>query len=258
MLKEKNILVVGASGLLGQIIATDLLKNGANLILHHNSKNIDSKNHPSILGVVNADISTPLGCYKLIDKVEEITNNKGGLHQIIFASGINLTSKKTIDIRDEDWESTIAVNISALFYCSKRVIPLITESIANNKIGRIIYISSIFGINSPTNRCAYSVSKHGVIGLTQTLSKELASNNILVNCVSPGPMWGENVKNIFEKNAKEENIDFLDYKEKRFAKIPLKRFAEPSEVANVVTFLCSDKASYLTGLDIPVTGGAIE
>ena len=141
---------------------------------------------------------------------------------------------------DEEWNTVINTNLTGYFNCCKAVI----KQMIKQKYGRIINISSIIGLNGNSGQTNYAASKAGIIGLTKSLSKEIGSRNITVNAIAPG----------FIQTEMTEQLDEIN-KEKILNTIPLKCFGKPEDVANLVSFLASKRASYITGQTINVDGG---
>jgi 3-oxoacyl-[acyl-carrier protein] reductase len=143
---------------------------------------------------------------------------------------------------ESDWDAVINTNLKGTFLCTKAIL----HSMMNQRYGRIINISSIVGEIGNAGQANYSASKAGVIGFTKSLAKEVASRNILVNAIAPGYVR----TSMTEKLSPEQKETFLE-------NIPLRREAEPEDIARVVLFLASDDASYITGQVINVDGGLV-
>lgn len=164
-------------------------------------------------------------------KVDILVNNAG-------------ITKDNLIIRmsEADWDAVLNTNLKGAFLCTKALV----RSMMNQKWGRIINISSIVGEIGNAGQANYSASKAGLIGLTKSLAKELASRNILVNAIAPGYIRTA----MTEKLSNEQKEIFLK-------NIPLKREGEPSDIAKVVLFLASEDASYITGQVLNVDGGLV-
>lgn len=145
------------------------------------------------------------------------------------------------DIDDSDFDDIMKVNVKAPYIISKHVI----KNMIKNNWGRIINISSVWGTKSAEQRTSYTTSKFAIKGMTKTMAIEFASNNVLVNSVSPGFTKTE----LTFKTLSEEQLGDL------VKKVPMRRMASSCEIANVVAFLCSDYNTYITGQDIVVDGG---
>jgi 3-oxoacyl-[acyl-carrier protein] reductase len=146
-----------------------------------------------------------------------------------------------VDIDQDDWDNIIEVNLTTPF----KIIKTVSKNMMKNNYGRIVNISSIWGTIGKEQRVCYSSSKFGLMGLTSSSAAELAKYNILVNSVSPG----------FTLTDLTRNILGVDEMSKISKTIPIGRMADPSEISNVVMFMCSDLNSYISGQNIVVDGG---
>ena len=174
--------------------------------------------------------------------INEVLDKFGRIDVLVNNAGIS-ESKKIEEICENDWDKIMDINLKGAFFCSQ----LVFNHMKKRKTGRIINIASQAGVSGGFFIGAhYSASKACMICLTKTLAKVGASFGILVNSVSPGLAETDMVKPFSEKIRK--NL---------IGKIPLGRMAAPAEIANVVTFLASDDASYITGANIPVNGGML-
>jgi 3-oxoacyl-[acyl-carrier protein] reductase len=143
-------------------------------------------------------------------------------------------------MKEEDWDFVMSVNLTGTFNCTKAVI----RTMAGQRSGKIVNISSIVGVMGNAGQANYSASKAGMIGFTKSIAKEFAGRNIQANCVAPGYV----ITDMTHKLTEEQKNAFLSV-------IPMKRGCSPEEVAGVVTFLASSKADYITGQVINVNGG---
>lgn len=218
-MKIKNILITGASRGIGKAIKIALEKKGFHC--HTPTRDeLDVSNPVSI----NAYFSS------LNVEIDGLVNN----------AGINILGD--IDsINDIDTEKMINTNLVAPL----KLIQLVVKNMKQKGYGRIINISSIWGVRSKKFRTLYSLTKFGLNGITKSLARELGENNILVNSIAPGyvntEMTNKNISDVAQDKIKET--------------IPLGRFAEPMEVANLVAFLLSDENTYITGQTITIDGG---
>jgi NAD(P)-dependent dehydrogenase (short-subunit alcohol dehydrogenase family) len=157
------------------------------------------------------------------------------------------------DLTIEDWDRTLAVNLTGAMLCSKQVIRYMVEQHS----GTILNISARAGIHGFLMRSPYSVSKAGLINFTQTLAMEVGKHNIRVNCISPGPVEGERARKVIATKSKALNMPVERIMHDKTVRIALGRFVTAEEVANVAVFLASKKSSGITGQNITVDGGMI-
>ena len=157
----------------------------------------------------------------------------------ILVNNAGITRDKlAMMMKEEDFERVLSVNLQGAFYCAKQVIPAMVKK----RSGKIINISSISGLMGNAGQCNYAAAKAGMIGLTKSLARELASRGITCNAVAPGFVETDMTASLAENNPLLDNI-------------PLKRFAKPAEVAKLVGFLASPDADYITGETIRIDGG---
>ena len=240
---RKTIIITGGSRGIGAAIALELASENTNIIINYN-KNKDKaleilyktreKNCNSI--IYQADISDYNQAQNLInhaieqfDKIDILINNAGISKQNLFT-----------DISVEEWHKIFNTNINSMFYCAQNT----AKNMIKNNYGKIINISSIWGIAGASCEVHYSASKAAVIGFTKALAKELGPSNITVNCVAPG-IVNTDMNKFFTPEISQE----LKYD------TPLGRFCEPEEIAKTVKFLCSSDADFITGQVISPNGG---
>jgi len=238
-LKNKNIIVTGASGGIGNSIVEKLHINGANILATGTriEKLEELKNKFDNIKILKFDISQH-------EKIEEFINNAteelgGSLDCIVNNAGItkdNLTIRMSL----EEWTNVIDVNLTSTFLMCKYSI----KKMLKNKSGKIINITSVVGHTGNVGQANYTASKAGIVAMSKSLAIEYAKKNINVNCISPG----------FINTAMTDKID-EKYKEAIIAKIPSNRLGKPEDIANVVTFLGSNLSDYINGETIHVNGG---
>ncbi len=164
----------------------------------------------------------------------------GKIDILVAAAGITGPNAPVRDYPIEAWDRVIDVNLNGLFYCNRAVVPFMERG----GYGRIVNIASVAGKEGNPNASAYSASKAGVIGLTKSLGKELASTGIRVNCVAPAA-----VKTAIFDQMTPQHIDFM------LSKIPMGRFGTIAEIAALVCWLASEEASFCTGAAFDISGG---
>ena len=238
-LKDKNIIVTGASGGIGNSIVKKLNDCGANILASGTKveKLEDLKSKFKNIKTLKFDISQ-------IDEIEEFvdkaTNEIGGnLDCIVNNAGItqdNLAIRMSL----EEWKKVIDINLTSTFLLSKFSI----KKMLKNKSGKIINITSIVGHTGNLGQANYTASKAGIIAMSKSLAIEYAKKNINVNCISPG----------FIKTAMTDKID-EKFKDIIVSKIPSARLGEPEDIANAVVFLASNQSDYINGETLHVNGG---
>ena len=192
---------------------------------------------------VKADVSQEAEVEALINKTVEIY---GRLDCAFNNVGIHKTFVSTIDFTQEDWNQMMDINLKGMWLCMKYEIP---QMLKQGK-GAIVNASSAAGLIAAPSNPAYPASKHGVVGLTKMAAIEFARKGIRVNCICPGPTTSTRMH--------EELAEFaMDIIEKMHDKVPMGRIAEPREIAEAAVWLCSDKASFVTGAALPVDGGLV-
>ena len=238
-LKDKNIIVTGASGGIGNSIVKKLNDCGANILASGTKveKLEDLKSKFKNIKTLKFDISQ-------IDKIEEFVDKAtseigGNLDCIVNNAGItqdNLAIRMSL----EEWKKVIDINLTSTFLLSKFSI----KKMLKNKSGKIINITSIVGHTGNLGQANYTASKAGIVAMSKSLAIEYAKKNINVNCISPG----------FIKTAMTDKID-EKFKNIIISKIPSARLGEPEDIANAVVFLASNQSDYINGETLHVNGG---
>lgn len=236
--KTKEILITGSSRGIGKATAKLLAKQGYNIVLHCN-KNIDkAKSVQEEIGensrILQFDISNREQTTKIL--TDDIAEN-GVYFGLVLNAGITKDNVFPA-MEDDEWDSVINTNLNGFYNVVK---PLILPMIQSRQKGRIVTLSSVSGLSGNRGQVNYSASKAGIIGATKALSLEVAKRGITVNCVAPGVIESDMTEDL----PKDKVLDM----------IPMKRFGTAEEVANVIGFLISEKASYITGQVISVNGG---
>ena len=238
-LKNKNIIVTGASGGIGNSIIKKLYESDANILASGTriEKLDELKKNFENIKILKFDISQS---DKVEGFIENATNELGGsLDGIINNAGItqdNLAIRMSL----EEWQKVININLTSTFLMSKFAI----KKMLKNKSGKIVNITSVVGHTGNVGQANYTASKAGIIAMSKSLAIEYAKKNINVNCISPG----------FIKTAMTDKIDDK-FKDVIIAKIPSARLGDPDDIANAVLFLSSNQSSYINGETIHVNGG---
>jgi len=241
-LTGKIAVVTGGAQGIGQAIATTLAQEGSDVVVADLDANRCEETVARVqeLGRKAMAVSVNVGDWDqvkgMIDRVQKdweridiLVNNAG-----ITRDGLLLRMK------EEDWQSVLQVNLTGTFFCVKAVLPMMSRQ----RSGRIVNIASIVGAIGNIGQANYAASKAAVIGLTKTVAREYASRNITVNAVAPG----------FIDTAMTQDLS-AETKEALLNQIPLKRLGQPSDIADAVSFLSSEKAGYITGHVLHVNGG---
>ena len=238
-LKNKNIIVTGASGGIGNSIVKSFNDHGANILASGTriEKLEELKSKFKNLKFLQFDISKT---DQIENFIENASNELGGnLDCIVNNAGItqdNLAIRMSLD----EWKKVIDINLTSTFLLSKFAI----KKMLKNKSGKIINITSVVGHTGNLGQANYTASKAGIVAMSKSLALEYAKKNININCVSPG----------FIKTAMTDKID-EKFKEIIISKIPSARLGEPEDIANAVIFLASNQSDYINGETIHVNGG---
>jgi 3-oxoacyl-[acyl-carrier protein] reductase len=241
--KRKVALVTGASRGIGRAIAIELAKQGAYLIVNYSSSPEAAQETLNAVREVGSDGEVLKFAVQESQQVEDafdgIKARHGQLDILVNNAGISRDGL-VLRMKDEEWLATLAVNLNGSFFCARAAARLMLKA----KKGRIINISSVVGEMGNAGQVPYVSSKSGVIGMTKALARELASRNVTVNAVTPGFIETD-MTSALDAKLKEEHLK----------SIPLSRYGQAEEVAQLVAFLASENAAYITGQVIGINGG---
>ena len=238
-LENKNIIVTGASGGIGNSIIQKFSENGANILASgtRTEKLEELKSKFKKIKILKFDISQSDKIEKFVD---DSSNELGGnIDCLVNNAGIT-ADNLAIRMSLEEWKKVLNINLTSTFLLSKFAI----KKMLKNKTGKIINITSVVGHTGNLGQTNYTASKAGIIAMSKSLAIEYAKKNININCISPG----------FIKTAMTDKID-EKFKEIIISKIPSARLGEPEDVANAVIFLASNQSNYINGETIHVNGG---
>lgn len=238
-LNGKKVLITGASGAIGAQIAKTLHQRGAEVAISGTrleSLNALANELGSRCHVLTCDLGNAEAVNDLYTKAEAAM---GSVDVLVNNAGMN-RDNLMIRMKDEDWDAVLNVNLGSVFRLSRSAL----KSMMKNRWGRIINITSVVGVTGNAGQANYSAAKAGMIGMSKSLAKEVASRGITVNCVAPGfiesPMTAKLPEN---------------YRDELLSQIPVGRMGSPEDIAEAVAYLASPCANYVTGQTIHVNGG---
>lgn len=242
-LENKTAVVTGASRGIGLAVAKKLASQGANIAILYVGKEEEGENAKKEVealgvkvGLYYCDVSS---FNESKETVEKIIEEFGGIDILVNNAGI-VRDKLVLKMEEADFDAVINVNLKGTFNMIKHTY----THFMKKRAGRIVNVASVVGINGNAGQANYSASKAGVIGLTKSVAKELAGRGVTANAVAPGYIITDMTNALSDK-----------VKDAIEASIPMKKRGLPEDVANAISFLCSDDASYITGEIIRVDGG---
>ena len=243
---RRNALITGSSRGIGLAIAKDLAQAGYNVCLNctsvqaeealHATARALAEKHDVITHIVRANVADTTEAARLVDEAQEAL---GGIDVLVNNAGITRDAL-TLRMSESDFDRVIDVNLKGTFNCCKAVL----RPMSKKRWGRIINMSSVVGIFGNAGQANYAASKAGVIGLTKSLSREMARRGITVNAIAPGFIETDMTAALTE-----------DQRAAILGRIGAGRLGAPSDVSSLVRFLASDEAAYITGQVICVDGG---
>ncbi|WP_353276517.1 3-oxoacyl-[acyl-carrier-protein] reductase [Wolbachia endosymbiont (group B) of Villa cingulata] len=238
-LENKKFLITGASGGIGQAIVEIMHKARATLCISSTKKEVleeAAKKYEKNIHVLPCNLSNPEEVNQLINKASELMKGFDGL---ICNAGITQDSL-LLRMTDEAWQKVIDINLNSTFKLNREA----CRKLIKNNWGRIINISSIVGLTGNAGQVNYAASKAGIIAMSKSIAKEVASRGVTVNCIAPGFIDTKMTEVLNEKQ-----------KEKILDNIPMQRMGTGEETAAGVLFLASDEARYITGHVLNINGG---
>jgi len=244
-LKGKTAIITGGAKGIGRAISVKLGSMGANIVVNYSGSQKAAEElveELKAMGVKAVSIKADVSDFEQVQKMfDDVNESFGSIDILVNNAGI---TKDTLIMRmsEDDFDKVISINLKGTFNCIKAA----TKYMIKQRSGRIVNIASIVGIIGNAGQANYVASKAGIIGLTKSAARELSSRNINVNAVAPGFIKTSMTDELPDK-IKNEYLD----------KIPLKRFGDPEDVADVVSFLCSHESRYITGQVINVDGGMV-
>lgn len=239
---KKYALVTGGSRGIGRAVCLKLAELGYPVIINFKSNEAEARHTQELITVTGGEAELLQFDVSLKEETEKALDSWAEKHPeayiacLINNAGIR-RDNLLVFMMDSEWKDVLETNLGSFFYITRKLV----KNMMVNKYGRIVNVVSLSGIKGLPGQTNYSAAKAGVIGATKALAQEVGKKNITVNAVAPGFIRTDMTKDLDENVLK--------------AIIPLNRFGEPEEVAEVVAFLASDRASYITGEVVSVNGG---
>ena len=241
----KTAIVTGGSRGIGKAIAIKLAELGANIVVNYTSSPEKANEVIEMIEAmgrqgmaIKADVANATEVEELISTVE----TKFSTIDILINNAGVTRDTLLMKMKESDWDSVISTNLKGTFNCTKAV----TKKMIKQRSGKIVSTASVIGIVGNAGQANYAASKAGIIGFTKSIAKELGSRNINVNAVAPGYIQTDMTDNLS-----------AEVKEGLMSSIPLKSLGTPEDVANMVAFLCTEEARYITGQVFNVDGGMV-
>ncbi|GAE33918.1 3-oxoacyl-[acyl-carrier-protein] reductase [Halalkalibacter akibai] len=245
MLQGKVAIVTGASRGIGRATAIELARNGANVVVNYAGSQERAEQVVAEIKALGADAIAVRADVADSEQVQAMVKETIGTFERvdILVNNAGITKDNLImRMKEDEWDAVINTNLKGVFNCGKAV----TRQMMKQRYGRIINVASVVGVLGNAGQANYVAAKAGVIGLTKTMARELANRNIHVNAVAPG---------FIETDMTDELGD--DMKAQLLGQIPLASLGKPENIANVIRFLASSDADYMTGQTIHVDGGMV-
>lgn len=252
-IKGKTALVIASSQGLGKAVATELAKEGANVMLTSRNEEALQEAKAEIEEVAIGRVSFYVCDITKPDEIKQLvkeTQKKFGTIQILLNNAGGPPSGNFDDFGDEDWQNAFELNLLSYIRVIREVLPDLRK-----EGGRIANIASISVKKPISNLILSNTLRNGIVGLSKTLAEELAPDNILVNVIAPGTIETGRIQKLNEDRAEKQNKSLDQVKEETINNIPLGRMGTPEEFAKAVTFILSDANSYITGTTLLIDGG---
>jgi 3-oxoacyl-[acyl-carrier protein] reductase len=260
-LQNRVALVLASSKGLGLACAKGLYQEGAHVIICSRSEKnlLDAKMEIETIRSINPEatvhyVTVDLGFDAEIQRLVDVTLKKFNRIDILVHNAGGPPSAPAFRITDDEWSKSIKLNLFSFITITRLILPVMQRQ----KFGRIVAITSV-SVKQPLNNLVLSnTTRLGVVGYAKTLATEYAKDNILINVVCPGPNLTDRMKELIKSQTKITGKSEEEILSTWVSEIPLGRLGKPEELANLVVFLCSKKASYITGTTIQVDGGFVK
>jgi len=245
--KEMRVLVTAGAAGIGRAIAQTFLDQGARVHVC----DIDERalaELPEPISRTRADVANVAEVERLFAEVER---HLGGLDVLVNNAGIAGPTAKIEDIRPQDWERCIAVDLNGMFYCTRKAMPMIKAAGG----GSIVNLSSAAGLHGFPQRSPYCAAKWGVVGFTKALSVEAGPDKVRVNCICPGIVEGERIDRVVDAKAKSLGVSREAFLDKFLETTSMRSTVSAQEIANMAFFLATDAGKHITGQALAVDAG---
>ena len=243
MPKQRRVFITGATGSVGRELVATFAQHGYQVAFQFHSR---------VAVARKLALRFKAAMYQIdFESDFQLPNNPFDI--IVNNAGLNITTALSHQVTERDWTRTLRANLHAPFLIVRKYIPNMMKS----KWGRIINISSIYGLRGVENNLPYNVSKHGLSGLTKSIAKEYASYGITCNEICPSAIESEMMDRIAAEESKSMQISTREYFKSLRDAIPAKRLARPKDVANAALFFASDEAAFVNGVSLALDGGMI-
>jgi NAD(P)-dependent dehydrogenase (short-subunit alcohol dehydrogenase family) len=246
--KGLRVLITAGGAGIGRVMAQTFTQHGARVHVC----DVDEKALRELPGEITRSVADVAALADVERLFEDVKRHLGGLDVLVNNAGIAGPTAKVEDIRPQDWERCIAVDLNGMFYCTRKAMPLIKAAGG----GSIINLSSIAGRFGFAMRTPYSAAKWAVVGFTQSLAVEAGPDKVRVNCIQPGIVEGERVERIISAKAEALGVTPNEVLAKMVEGISLKTTVTAQDIANMALFLASDAGKHISGQAISVCGGA--
>lgn len=237
--KGMRVLVTAGGAGIGRVIADMFVEHGAKV----HTCDVDPSTKPDTV----CDVAKVADVDRLF---EEVTKKLGGLDVLVNNAGIAGPTAKVEDIEPEDWDRTIAIDLSGMFYCTRKAMPMIKRSGG----GSIVNLSSAAGRHGFPQRTPYSAAKWGVVGFTKSLAAEAGPDKVRVNAILPGLVEGDRIERVIAAKAKATGVSHEEFRQKLLETTSLRSTVRAQDIANMALFLCTGPGERITGQALAVDG----
>ena len=237
--KGMRVLVTAGGAGIGRVIADIFVEHGAKV----HTCDVDPLTKPDTV----CDVAKVADVDRLF---EEVTKKLGGLDVLVNNAGIAGPTAKVEDIEPEDWDRTIAIDLSGMFYCTRKAMPMIKRSGG----GSIVNLSSAAGRHGFPQRTPYAAAKWGVVGFTKSLAAEAGPDKVRVNAILPGLVEGDRIERVIAAKAKATGVSHEEFRQKLLETTSLRSTVRAQDIANMALFLCTEPGERITGQALAVDG----